>query len=182
MAMLFILFCLLPFSLEGNVSMINFRLKYMAWIFLCKVINGLCAFLPPFMVHCKLPRVSRNCPYRFERTSSMTLLLNYLAPCKTTPMWRHDACSSFWGTREKLPVWSESALPVNKKEGKGEGKRSIGPWTKYRQANLIPFCPYNIHTHKLSALYKRLYPPICSTMPTTSLQARGCRPRDCNKG
>ena len=33
------------------------------------------------------------------------------------------ACSSFFGTREQLPVSSESALPVTKKEGKGEGKR-----------------------------------------------------------
>ena len=28
---------------------------------------------------------------------------------------------------------------------------------------------------------EKLYPPVCSTMPA-SLQARGCRPRDYNKG
>ena len=42
--------------------------------------------------------------------SSMPLLFYYLAPCKMTPMSCHDACSSFLGTREKLSVWSESAL------------------------------------------------------------------------
>ena len=68
--------------------------------------------------------------------SSITLLFYYLALCKMTMTWRHDACSSFLGTREKIPVWSESALPVTGKEGKGEGNKSIGPRTKYGHANL----------------------------------------------
>ena len=64
-----------------------------------------------------------------------------LSPYKMTQLWRHNACSSILGTREKLPVWSESALPVTEKEGKGEGNMSIGPWTKYGHANLTSFCP-----------------------------------------
>ena len=62
-----------------------------------------------------------------------------------TPSWRHNACSSLLGTREKLPVWSESAplpLPVTQIEGKREGKNSISPWMKYGHANLSSFCSY----------------------------------------
>ena len=34
---------------------------------------------------------------------------------------RHNACSSFLGTREKITAQSESVLPVTKKEGKKKG-------------------------------------------------------------
>ena len=59
-----------------------------------------------------------------------------------TLMWCHNACSSILGTREKLLVWLEIALPVTERKGKGKGKMSLGPWTKYGHANLILFCPY----------------------------------------
>ena len=61
-------------------------------------------------------------------------------------MWRHNACSSFWGIREKLPVWSET-LPVTKKEGMGEGSGRLKtqhlPFV-YEQNEICLACPYSI--------------------------------------
>ena len=48
------------------------------------------------------------------------LLFYYLAPCKMTPTWRHDACCSLLGTREQLPVWSESDWKREVRRGEKE--------------------------------------------------------------
>ena len=60
-------------------------------------------------------------------------------------------CMQFiFGTREKLPVWSESVLPVTEREGKGEENKSIGHWTKYGHSRLISFCSY---TNGMSSVF-----------------------------
>ena len=89
--------------------------------------------------------------------SSMTLLFITQLPYKMTPLWRHDACSSLFGTRER----------------KREGKKSISPWMKYGHANLSSFCSYTnggcrvINLSSLSLRIVRhtnLYLSICFTL------------------
>ena len=46
------------------------------------------------------------------------------------------------GTSLHLRMALYTALPVTEKEGKGEVKKSITPWTKYGHANLSSFCSY----------------------------------------
>ena len=55
--------------------------------------------------------------------SSILMLFYYLAPCKMTPSWHHDECSSLLGTRERFTCWTRVPLPVTEKESKQEGKR-----------------------------------------------------------
>ena len=68
--------------------------------------------------------------------SSMTLLFYYLVPLQNHCLVTSQCMQFTFEDKEKLPGWSERALPVTKKEWKGEGKKSICPWIKYGHANL----------------------------------------------
>ena len=70
---------------------------------------------------------------------SFTTLVVYLCffitqpPYKITLSWRHIACSSLWGTRERFTCWTRVPYLWLKKKGE-EGKSSIGPKMKYGHA------------------------------------------------
>ena len=59
-------------------------------------------------------------------------------PCKMTPLWRHDACSSLLGTRERFTCWTRVTYLWWKRK-MWKGKRSISTRTKNGHANLNSF-------------------------------------------
>ena len=68
-------------------------------------------------------------------TSSMTLLFYYLAPLQNDTDMTSRCMQFIFGDKGEVPyLWL-------KERGRERGKKSIGPWTKYGQANLISFCP-----------------------------------------
>ena len=83
----------------------------------------------------------------------MTLLFYYLAPLQNDTDMTSRCMQFIFGDKgaatflERLfycseilpPFSSESALPVTEKEGKGEGKKSIGSWTKLDMQTLVHF-------------------------------------------
>ena len=80
------------------------------------------------------------------KQSSMTLLFNYLA------LLQNDKGEATCLIRE--------SLPVTEREGKREGKKSIGPRTKYGHAKLNSFCPCTngrCSIFNLPLLYKFLH-------------------------
>ena len=50
----------------------------------------------------------------FCTVSSILMLFYYLAHSQLTVLWRHDACSSLLGTRERFTCWTR----VRRREGK----------------------------------------------------------------
>ena len=67
---------------------------------------------------------------RQNNLSSMTLLFYYLAPLQNdtdvTSRCMQFIFGDMWEATYLIREW-----PVTEREGKGEGKKSIGPWTKY---------------------------------------------------
>ena len=90
---------------------------------------------------------------------SFTTLVVYLCffitqpPYKITLSWRHIACSSLWGTRERFTCWTRVPYLWLKKKGGERGKvASALRWNKDKQKQLVLFwvitslegrCPLN---------------------------------------
>ena len=72
------------------------------------------------------------------------MLFYYLAPLQNDSIVTSRCMQFTFGDKREVYLFDESAIPVTEKESMREGKRSIGPWMKYGQANLNSFCTHTI--------------------------------------
>ena len=74
--------------------------------------------------------------------SSINLLFYYLAPLQNYTYVTSQCTQFIFGDKGAATCLIRECPTCDRKEGKGEGKKIIGPWTKYGNANLTSFCPY----------------------------------------